>query len=106
VLVLHHGVFFNEFHHAAYNGVETVLECEPDYWSYFSILSTIKRLGYPMVRSLWYHDPNLVDDLIRLRNDNGCRRMMEIGEMYERVHLFVEHTVGEQPQMRELNPLI
>jgi len=31
---------------------------------------------------------------------------MTIAEMYERVHLFVEHTVGEQPLMGELNPLI
>jgi len=59
-----------------------------------------------MVRSLWYHDPTLEVDLIRLRNDNGCRRMMHISEMYERVHLYVEHTVGEQPQVGELNPLI
>jgi len=31
---------------------------------------------------------------------------MHIGEMYEMVHLYVEHTIGEQPQMGELNPLI
>ena len=71
MLVLHIGFFLYEFHHVGYNGVETVPECEPDYWSYFSILSTIKHLGYPMVRLLWYHDPNLVDDLIRLRNDHS-----------------------------------
>lgn len=59
-----------------------------------------------MVRALWYHDPNLVDDLIRLRTDSGCRRMMNIAKMYDRVHLYVEHTVGEQPEMGELNPLI
>jgi hypothetical protein len=106
LLVLHHGGVFDEFHHASYNGIETVLECEPDYWSYFSILSTVKRMGYPMVSSLWYHDPTLEVDLIRLRNDNDCRRMMNIGQMFERVHLYVEHTVGDQPQMGELNPLI
>lgn len=59
-----------------------------------------------MVRSLWYHDPSLDVDLIRLRNDKCCRRMMNIAEMFDRVHLYVEHTVGEQPQMGELNPLI
>ena len=31
---------------------------------------------------------------------------MTIADMYERVHLFVEHTVGEQPLTGELNPLI
>ena len=31
---------------------------------------------------------------------------MTIAEMYERLHLFVEHTVGEQTLMGELNPLI
>ncbi|RHN40617.1 hypothetical protein MtrunA17_Chr8g0356631 [Medicago truncatula] len=106
VLVVHHGGVFVDFNHMGYNGTEIVLECEPDYWAYFSILSTLKRLGYPMVRSLWYHDPNLVDDLIRLRSDIGCRRMMHIAEMYDRVHLYVEHTVGEEPVMGELNPLI
>jgi hypothetical protein len=106
VLVVHHGGEFVDFHHNGYNGTETVLECEPNYWAYFSILSTLKRLGYPMIRSLWYHDPNLVDDLIRLRSDIGCRRMMHIAEFYGRVHLYVEHTVGDQPVMGELNPLI
>ena len=106
MLVIHHEFFFVDFNHNGYNGTETLLECEPDYWAYFSILSTLKRLGYPMIRSLWYHDPNLVDDLIRLRTDIGCRRMMHIAEMYGRVHFYVEHTVGEQPVTGELNPSI
>ena len=71
VLVLHHGGAFVEFNHNAYDGIEFVLEFEPDYQAYFSILSTTKRLGYPMVKSLWYYDPSLVDEMVRLRNDMG-----------------------------------
>jgi hypothetical protein len=103
--VLHHGGAFVEFNHNAYDGAETELECEPDYWAYFSILSTIKRLGYPMVKSLWYYDPARVDELVRLRNDMGCRRMKFIAEDNGRVHLYVEHIICS-PEYGYLNPLI
>jgi len=105
VLLLHHGGAFVEFNHNAYDSVETVLECEPDYWAYFSILSTIKRLGYPMVKSLWYYDPSLVNEMVHLRNDMGCRRMKLIAEENGRVHLYVEHTICS-PEYGYLNPLI
>ncbi|AES97601.1 hypothetical protein MTR_5g056650 [Medicago truncatula] len=84
----------NEFHHAGYEGTHTVLECEPDYWSYFSLIATIKRLGYPMISQLWYYDPYMLYDLIRLKSDKGCRRMQAIAEMNGRVHLYVIYSVG------------
>jgi len=68
------------------------------------MLSTLRRLGYPMIMTLWYHDPNLVDDLVQLRNDQGCRRMRHIAEMYDRVHLYVLHEVC-QSDIASLNPL-
>lgn len=103
MLVLHHGGDFVEWNHKAYDGTHTVLECDPDFWSYFSLLATIKRLGYPMISSLWYHDPNLVEDLVRLRTDIGCRRIQHIAEMYGRVHLYIIHS-GDEP-FGNLNPL-
>ncbi|RHN67348.1 hypothetical protein MtrunA17_Chr3g0101791 [Medicago truncatula] len=95
---------FNEFHHAGYEGTHTVLECEPDYWSYFSLIATIKRLGYPMISQLWYYDPYMLYELIRLKSDKCCRRMQAIAEMNGRVHLYVIHSVGA-PEIHNLNPL-
>ncbi|RHN51165.1 hypothetical protein MtrunA17_Chr6g0465431 [Medicago truncatula] len=106
VLVLHHGGGFVEFNHADYNGIETVLECEEDYWAYFSVLSTVKRLGYTMINAIWYYEPYLVDELVRLRDDLGCRRMKAIVEMHGRVHLYVEHSVCASEHAPNLNPLI
>jgi len=81
-----------------------VLECEPHYWSYFSLLATITRLGCPMITSLWYHDPYLEENLIRLRNDHGCRRMQDIAEMDKLIHLYVIHSVDPRA-FENLNPL-
>ena len=78
MLVVHHGGVFVEFHPTKYIGKQTVLEVEPDYWSYFSLLATIKRPGGPMFSSLWYHDPYVEEKLIRLRDDHGCSRMKDI----------------------------
>jgi len=103
VLVLHHGGDFVEWNHNAYDGTQTVLECDPDYWSYFSLLATIKRLGYTMISSLWYHDPTLLQDLVRLRSDGGCRRMQYIAEDHNRVHLYIIHS-ADVP-FAYLNPL-
>jgi hypothetical protein len=91
--VLHHGGVFEHFNQAGYDGIETELECDPNYWSYFSMLSTLKRLGYSMLKSLFYYDPNLLIELVSLRDDLGCRRMRNIAEEFGRVHLYVVHTV-------------
>jgi hypothetical protein len=32
--------------------------------------------------------------------------MRHITKMYDKVHLYVEHTVGEQPHIANMNPLI
>ncbi|RHN62659.1 hypothetical protein MtrunA17_Chr4g0049811 [Medicago truncatula] len=104
MLVVHHGGVFFEFHNTKYIGKQTVLEAEPDYWSYFSLLATIKKLGGPMITSLWYHDPYLEENLIRLRDDNGCRRMQDIAEMDKMVHLYVIHFVDPRA-FGNLNPL-
>ncbi|XP_024632953.1 uncharacterized protein [Medicago truncatula] len=106
VLVLHHGGGFVEFNHAAYNGIETVLECEEDEWAHFSVLSTVKRLSYTMINAIWYYEPYLVDELVRLRDDLGCIRMKAIAEMHGRVHLYVERNVCAPEHAPNLNPLI
>jgi len=59
-----------------------------------------------MVNALWYYEPNLVDELVCLRDDLGCRRMKAIAEMHGRVHLYVEHSVCAPEVAPNLNPLI
>jgi len=59
-----------------------------------------------MVNALWYYEPYLVDELVRLRDDLGCRRMKAIAEMHGRVHLYVEHSVCAPEVAPNLNPLI
>ena len=59
-----------------------------------------------MVNALWYYEPYLVDELVRLRDDLGCRRMKAIAEMHGRVHLYVEHTICAPEVAPNLNPLI
>jgi len=56
-----------------------------------------------MISSLWYHDPSLLEDLVRLRSDRGCRRMQHITEMYNKVHLYIIHSADEP--FANLNPL-
>ena len=57
-----------------------------------------------MITSLWYHDPYLEENLIRLRNDHGCRTMQDIAEMDKLVHLYVIHSVDPRA-FENLNPL-
>jgi len=67
------------------------------------VLATIKRLGYPFISSLWYHDPTILEDLVRLRTDRGYRRMQHITYMFDRVHLYVIHSIDEP--FTNLDPL-
>lgn len=57
-----------------------------------------------MISQLWYYDPYMLYELIRLKSDKCCRRMQAIAEMNGRVHLYVIHSVGA-PEIHNLNPL-
>jgi len=46
-------------------------------------------MGYPMIEGLWYYDPNIDGEIARLRDDTGIKRMKNISEHYDRVHLYV-----------------
>ncbi|AES98666.2 hypothetical protein MtrunA17_Chr5g0430351 [Medicago truncatula] len=89
--VIHHVGDFCSFMDFEYVGPEEVLECDPNYFSYFALLTTLKRLGYQTLQSLWYYDPALEDGMIVLNSDNGCRRMQNIAHQFDRVHLYVVH---------------
>ena len=103
--VLHHAEDFSCFSDPEYVGPEEVLECDPDFFCYFSLLATLKRLGYISLKSLWYFDPTMKDGMITLNSDIGCRRMQNVAYQFDRVHLYVVHPMA-QPEIIELNPLI
>jgi len=76
--VVHHAREFSSFMDPEYVGPEEILECDQDYFSYFSLLTTLKRLSYVSLKSLWYRDPTLEDGMIPLNSDNSCRKMLSI----------------------------
>jgi hypothetical protein len=103
--VLHHAGDLSCFSDPEYVGPEEVLDCEPDFFSYFALLATLKNLGYVRLNSLWYFDPVLEDGMVRLNNDIGCRRMQNIAYQFDKVHLYAVHPLS-QPEIVKPNPLI
>lgn len=78
-VVVHHQSKFTGLTNLDHYGCENVWVVDEDFWSYFAIIWKIKVMGYPMIESLRY--------------DNGIRRMKNIVKNYDRVHLYVTHTV-------------
>ena len=64
-----------------------------------------KENGLPHVEALWYYDPHIDGEISRLRDDIGIRRMKNIAENYDRVHLYVTHLVCKL-EIVSLDPLI
>lgn len=67
--VIHHGDVFIEFNRLSYNELEEVCQVDPDFWSYFEVLSGLKDLGYSKVESLWYYDAMDDNELMLLKDD-------------------------------------
>jgi len=103
--VLHHAEDLSSFNDPEYVGLEEILDCDPDFFSYFALLTTLKRLGYISLKSLWYFDPTMEDGMIPLNSNIGCRRMQNIAYQFDKVHLYVVHPMS-QPEIGELNSLI
>jgi len=103
--VIHHAGDFSSFMNPDYVAPVETLDCDPDFFSYFALLSTLKRCGYVSITSLHYFDPALEDGYIPLNNDSGCRRMHYIALQYERVHLYAVHPMT-QPDVVALDPLM
>jgi len=94
-VVAHHMGAFSEPNHLGYYGMEAIWICHPDTWSYFEVLGGLNDMGYNDLESLWYYDPQHVNELIRLNSDVGTKRMMYISYNDGRAHLYVCHTVSE-----------
>jgi hypothetical protein len=103
--VLHHAGDISCFNDPEYVGPEEILDCDPDFFSYFALLATLKYLGYVSLTSLWYFDPVLEDGMVRLNSDIGCRRMQNIAYQFDKVHLYAIHPLS-QPEIVAPNPLI
>ena len=103
--VVHHARDFSSFMDPDYVGPVETLDCDPNFFSYFALLSTLKNCGYVSLKSLCYHDPNMEDGFIPLNSDSGCRRMQNIALEYDRVHLYVVHPMS-QPNIVALDPLL
>jgi len=54
-VVVHHGGHFATNEYFKYIGGETInWSCDPDRWSYFEVLGTIKEMRYISIKGLWY----------------------------------------------------
>jgi len=85
-------------------GESTRLSFDLDLWSYFVVLSVIKRLGYVGENKLWFSvgGSSVLDDRLQLLcDDSGALHMFNIARLNGEVHLFVEHSLFE-PQVIEM----
>ena len=92
-VVVHHRGEFAKNEWCKYVGGETThWSCDPDHWSYFEILGSLKEMGYHSVKGLCY----CVEMLLHpLNDDRGALNMLHIARHYGEVHMFVVHGVDE-----------
>lgn len=99
-VVVHHNGEFDGFTHSSYYGLRDSWLCDPNVWSYFGVLGDLKEMGYNNLESLWYYDPVLEDEIVRLRDDVGTNRIKNIAYDEGEAHLYVIHTM-EEPVVEE-----
>jgi len=97
--VFHHGGHFIDNGSLIYPYMETTTWiCDPYWLSYFEITGKLKKIGYHLLKELWYKvRKGLVLDkkLKLLCDDKGALHMVNIARRNEDVHLFVVHTIFE-----------
>jgi len=93
--VLHDRGQFRRFHHLDYDGLQDSWYFDPDLWSYFEVLGGLKEMGYIGIDSLWYHDPKDDNMLVNLRDNLGTKRMKNIAAIFDKVHLYVVHSLSD-----------
>ncbi|KAK2437846.1 hypothetical protein QL285_022691 [Trifolium repens] len=95
-VIVHHGGGFEEFNHNGYVGANVSWFVDENYFSYFEFVGEIKKeLKYPTVDTMWFYDPQDLDELVLLEDDMGTNRMCNIAKMDGRVHLYLMHPLGE-----------
>jgi len=92
-VVVHHRGHFAENEWCKYVGGETThWSRDPDRWSYFEILGSLKEMGYHSIKGLCYY----VEMLLHPLDDNrSALNMLHIARHYGEVHMFVVHGVDE-----------
>ena len=96
--VFHHGGRFVNDGSLKYIGESSILSCDPDKWSYFEIMSILRKMSYVNVKELWYSvGGGVVLDgrLELLTDDRGACHMVNIATLNGQVHLYVVHFVCE-----------
>ncbi|WVZ06016.1 hypothetical protein V8G54_019362 [Vigna mungo] len=107
VIIHHRGKLVNEGC-LRYEGECESMHFDPDYWSYYVVVSAVKALGYLEFQDLWYSvgcGPVLDGKLEALCDDVGAMHMVNLARLNGRVHLYVVHCVsqGDVIQMIEYN---
>ncbi|WVZ24376.1 hypothetical protein V8G54_002920 [Vigna mungo] len=71
---------------------------DPDLWSYFKILASVKALGHMDIKELWYNlgGASIVPDRLELLTDDMVvMHMLNIARLNDEVHLYVVHNTME-----------
>ncbi|WVZ14482.1 hypothetical protein V8G54_012048 [Vigna mungo] len=103
-VVIHHGGKLVNEGCLKYEGECDTMYFEPDYLSYYVVVSVVKALGYVGFQDLWYSvgcGPVLDGKLEALSDDVRAMHMVNLARLNGRVHLYVAHSVS-QPDVIEM----
>ncbi|WVY90817.1 hypothetical protein V8G54_036331 [Vigna mungo] len=106
VVVHHGGTLVTDIPFQYVGGEVTYWSVDPDKWSYFEVVDSIKELGYMNVSELFYCIDHI---LYKLFDDIDAVNMVGIAKILGEVNLFVVHSVDEEPEITvesELNEAV
>ncbi|WVY95463.1 hypothetical protein V8G54_034551 [Vigna mungo] len=93
-VVIHHGgTLVTDIPFRYVGGEVTYWSVDPDKWSYFEVVDSIKELGYINVSELFYSIDHI---LYKLYDDRDVMNMIGIAKHLKEVNLFVVHFVDEE----------
>ncbi|WVY91979.1 hypothetical protein V8G54_037493 [Vigna mungo] len=99
VLVHHTGHFvILDNGNLLFDGEITEWSVDPDLWSYFGILASVKELGHMDIKEMWYSlgGASVVPDRLELlTDDRGATHVLNIARLNDVVHLYVVHKTTE-----------
>ncbi|KOM47327.1 hypothetical protein LR48_Vigan07g103100 [Vigna angularis] len=92
VVVHHGGTLIKEVPFNYIGGEICYWDIDPDTWSYFGVVGSLKDLGYIEVHELYYDIEHV---LYKVYDDKGALNMMNVGKLLGKVNLYVVHKVSE-----------
>ncbi|XP_052726012.1 uncharacterized protein LOC128194441 [Vigna angularis] len=105
VVVHHSGNFVSDDNgNLSFEGERAEWSCDPDLFSYFGIVASVKELGHMDIKELWYGlggQSVHPDRLELLTDDRGAMHMLNIARLNDEVHLYVVHNMME-PKIVEM----